>query len=726
MCGITGVISDKDAVAKCMISLESMRNRGMDGSGIASEDFIIRKDSPEELERWLGNELDENAKKSSKIVLGHNLHSIVGNTPQPIEGKEGILVANCEIYNWRELDESHNLGTSNDAEVLMELIEKEGPGNLKKVLDMLDGVYAFAYWHKKGEKIYLARDILGVKPLWFSTDGGIAFASEKGALEKIGIRSPVELNPRKIIIHDLKSGLSKKEEKEFFKRGSTQISGKAEEDVKAKTKDLLEKAILKRTAGKKTGLLFSGGIDSVFIAKMLKDMGVDFSCYIACLEEEGMSEAEDFSWAKRAAESLNLDLKVKRLSLKDSEDYLKKVIPLIGDNNVVKSGVGVTMYAACEKAKEDGVKVMFSGLGSEEIFAGYERHIHSQDINKECVSGLLKIYERDLYRDDVISMHNSMELRLPFLDRDLVKHSLNIPGNLKIAKGQNKLILREIAEDIGIPKDLAKRKKKAAQYGSKFDRAIQRLAQRNGFKRKSDYLRRLYGRHNLKLGVLWSGGKDSAFAAWTMIQQNYEVACLISIDSANKDSYMFHTPNMDLTAMHSEATGIPVLRHKTDGNKEEELDDLRAALREAKAKYGIDGIVTGAIFSDYQRERVDDACDDLELKIFSPLWHMEQKSVMTRLLKDGFEVMIVRVAAHGLDAGWLGRKIDSSAVEDLVRLNSRYGINIAGEGGEFETLVLDAPFFKQRIVIDNSESSMDTECSGVMDVTEAHLEKKSE
>ena len=158
-------------------------------------------------------------------------------------------------------------------------------------------------------------------------------------------------------------------------------------------------------------------------------------------------------------------------------------------------------------AKEDGCKVIFSGLGSEEIFAGYERHKNSANINQECLSGLLKMYERDLYRDDVITMNNNMELRFHFWTQNWLIMHLKFQSKYKIKGETTKYILREIALQKGIAKEFAFRKKTAAQYGSKFDYAIGKLAKQHKFSSKSAYLRIFYPSHNLKLGVLFSSGK---------------------------------------------------------------------------------------------------------------------------------------------------------------------------------------------------------------------------
>lgn len=700
MCGIIGVFNHKHAQRIAKKGLEIMKNRGRDWSG--SQDF-------------------------AGGVLGHNLHAIVGFVKQPIKYKDSMIAANCEIYNWKELNKKYKLNARNDAELLLKLIARKGIDKIEKIksmLDELDGVYAFCYVDLKQNKAVITRDLLGVKPIWYSFSSFLAFASEKKALLKNKIYDTIELNPRKIAIYDLKENKISYENKDFFS-----IDPEIKDDVNIIAKELYSlslEAIKKRISNKKIGLLFSGGIDSVYIACLLKHLGIKFTCYTAALNEPGMDKAEDLEYAERAAKEFGLKLKAVKIGLRQTEKYIRKIIPLIESTNVVKVGVALPFYLACEIAKKDGVKVMFSGLGSEEIFAGYERHVKSTNINKECVSGLLKMYERDLYRDDVVTMANSIELRLPFLDNRLVDYALKIPPKYKINDKYKKIILRVVAERAGIPKEFSWRKKKAAQYGSKFDRAISKLAKKNGFRLKAEYLNSLSEEHNLNLGALWSTGKDSAYAAYLMQKHNYNIKCLLTVKSKEKYSYMFHTPNIDIAELHAKAMKKPILTVETKGKKEHEIKDLIKLLKTAKEKYNIDGIVNGALFSNYQRDRIEKAADSLGLKIFSPLWHKDQEEEMREIINAGFKIMLSSVAADGLNEKWLGKILSEKDVDKLVELNKKIGMNIAGEGGEFESLVLDCPMFEKEISVKKSKIIKEGKHNSFYAIEKAELKEKKE
>jgi diphthine-ammonia ligase len=202
----------------------------------------------------------------------------------------------------------------------------------------------------------------------------------------------------------------------------------------------------------------------------------------------------------------------------------------------------------------------------------------------------------------------------------------------------------------------------------------------------------------MNLGVLFSGGKDSVFACFRAMEKN-RVVCLISLVSENIDSYMFHTPNIRWTILQAQAIGIPLLSWPTKGQKEEELEDLKAAIADAKMRYGIEGVVTGAIESVYQAARVQRICGDLDLWCFNPLWQINQVDYLQLLLSFGFEIIISGVFAYPFDESWLGAILTQDLILKLKVLEEKYLINPSGEGGELETFVIDGPPFKKRIEI---------------------------
>lgn len=226
----------------------------------------------------------------------------------------------------------------------------------------------------------------------------------------------------------------------------------------------------------------------------------------------------------------------------------------------------------------------------------------------------------------------------------------------------------------------------------------------------------------MKLAVLYSGGKDSTYAL-DLANETDEVSVLLTLKSENTESYMFHTPNIDLTFLQAQALGIPQMVKETRGVKEEELTDLRNIIETARDEYMIEGVVTGAIESVYQASRVQRICDDLGMWCFNPLWKTDQALFMQDILDEGYEVIISGVFAYPFDESFLGRIIDYELLDELIRLRDEYGISVSGEGGEIETSVLDAPSYKKRIDVTDYERVYRLN-SGRYVIKEARLSEK--
>ncbi len=164
---------------------------------------------------------------------------------------------------------------------------------------------------------------------------------------------------------------------------------------------------------------------------------------------------------------------------------------------------------------------------------------------------------------------------------------------------------------------------------------------------------------------------------------------------------MFHHPNVDWTSLQAEAMS---LRHEiVSTNEENELVKVRESLAELKQTSGISGVVSGAVASDFQKTRFDNICDTLELKSYAPLWHKDPKTLVHDLTRAGFKIIFTAVAARGLDESWLGREITQREWSQLETLTRTHGINLTGEGGEYESFVLDAPQFSKAVSVEDSQ-----------------------
>jgi diphthine-ammonia ligase len=224
----------------------------------------------------------------------------------------------------------------------------------------------------------------------------------------------------------------------------------------------------------------------------------------------------------------------------------------------------------------------------------------------------------------------------------------------------------------------------------------------------------------LKVAVLFSGGKDSTYATWIAQHQGWDVETLVSVLPKGVESLMFHFPNVRWTEIQAEAMGLP---YRAIEAGQEELVSLRDGLEKTRKAFGIDGVVTGAVASDYQKSRIDQICDTLRLKSFAPLWRKDPKVLVNDLKSAGFKIILSGVGAAGLDESWLGKELTDDRWLMLERLSRKHGLHLTGEGGEYETFVIDAPNFKRLVSVDKMSSRWDGQ-SGHLIIEKARLQHK--
>lgn len=227
----------------------------------------------------------------------------------------------------------------------------------------------------------------------------------------------------------------------------------------------------------------------------------------------------------------------------------------------------------------------------------------------------------------------------------------------------------------------------------------------------------------MNAAVLFSGGKDSTMAVYKAMEDGNDVKYLFAMISENPHSYMYHVPNIHITELSAQAMNIPLIKGVTKGEEEKEVDDLKDALINLK-NLGVEAIYSGALYSVYQKSRIDKICADIGLESIAPLWQRDSEEYMRELIDLGFEIILTGVAAEGLDESWLGREVDEESLEELIKLNEKFGINIAFEGGEAETLVLDCPIFNKKIKILESDKKWSYD-NGFLDIKDAILEDKN-
>lgn len=225
---------------------------------------------------------------------------------------------------------------------------------------------------------------------------------------------------------------------------------------------------------------------------------------------------------------------------------------------------------------------------------------------------------------------------------------------------------------------------------------------------------------SLRLAALLSGGKDSVAAVEVARSHGWDVVAALRMVPAEDDAYLFHTPNLGLVEAVAECLDVRLVSAAARSDPDAEVADLEQALARARDEFRLDGIVTGALASEYQRTRIDRIGHRLGLHTFAPLWHKDPLEYMAGLLAGGYDIRFSRVAADGLDASWAGARLDPDRLARLAALR----LHLAGEGGEYETVVLDAPHYRHRIVVDESDVEA-TASRATWHARRWHLESKT-
>jgi len=465
-----------------------MQHRGPDGAGFVIGGNCERGKSLEEL-RFSG--------KKGMSALGHVRLAITGGAAgvQPFTSDDGrlSLLHNGEIYNYRELardmDPDPDTLTGSDSEVLMRLLEREYEGDLaaavERVLPMLDGVYALAL--TDGEQTVVARDKIGVRQLYYYERRGlVGFASEKKPLIALGGRS-IDIHrvpPGHLMFIDSGGFVTRP----FWNVETLREGGLIEDmDGAMSVYDAaIRSAVRKRVAGRdRVGIIFSGGVDSVLIAHLVRELGVPFTCYTAGREPN----APDLEWAAGVAERHGFPLQVKKLSLEEIRSRIPQVIHDIEDNSLNQVEVAVPIHASVEMAQKNGERVVLNGQGADELFGGYpwyskvvEREGYDTFVDRSWEDTCV-LYKECLEREDKIAMSHSIELRVPFLDPEVIRAAFTIAPELKISGGDDRLgkrVHREYCRSVGIPEEIAFREKEAAQHGANVHSAFEEIAEAHG------------------------------------------------------------------------------------------------------------------------------------------------------------------------------------------------------------------------------------------------------
>lgn len=350
---------------------------------------------------------------------------------------------------------------------------------LQTLMEQSDGDYSFLML-KEGW-IAAGRDPIGVQPLYYGENKDIvAFATNRKVLWKFGIENPMSFPPGNLAFVN-KASFKFKPVKTLTYTEPKPITM---DDAAKQLQVLLEQSIQRRVHGlKEVAVAFSGGLDSSLVAFLASKCGVKVNLVHVSLENQAETEE-----AIKAADELNLPLQVDLFKDSDVELILPKVVELIEEPDPVKASIGVPFYWAAEKAAEAGFKVMLAGQGADELFGGYQRYVNecckdgSEKVRKTMFNDVVGIHESNLERDLKITGFHDVELRVPFGSFEVAEFALSLPIECKLEQKPDtlrKLVLRKVAQKVGMPASIADKPKKAVQYSTGINDAVKRIAKKH-------------------------------------------------------------------------------------------------------------------------------------------------------------------------------------------------------------------------------------------------------
>ncbi len=202
----------------------------------------------------------------------------------------------------------------------------------------------------------------------------------------------------------------------------------------------------------------------------------------------------------------------------------------------------------------------------------------------------------------------------------------------------------------------------------------------------------------MKVSCLVSGGKDSIFALWCALHQ-FDVVSLINIQTISSDSFLFHIPNTKYVSLMAKMLNLDLIEVKINSSDvNQEISTLTQIFTESETE----AIITGGIHSEFQRYKFNLAAQKAGVRCFNPLWRLKPKILMEELLKNNFHVILVSVSAMGFGKDLLGKKLTLENLNTLRKLHQVSELALTGEGGEYESFVLDAPFFPSKILVNEA------------------------
>lgn len=403
----------------------------------------------------------------SSVVMGYAFSKVHPNTaPQCVRLEDATVVFDGQIYS--------PAGTS-----ATEFLAKSLGDRGKTLSSEVEGDFSFLI--AEPNRIIAGRDVVGVQPLYYGENKTVAaLASSRKALWKLGIEKTHSFPPGNLAFVT----------NEGFKFEPAKTLTYAEPEpitmqTAAKTlQKLLEQSVRKRLVGaKEAAVAFSGGLDSSVVASLAKKCGANVRLIHVSLENRPETEE-----AKKAAGILRLPIQVHLFKEHDVEKVISKVVELIEEPDPVKVSIGVPFYWTAEKAAEAGLPVLLAGQGADELFGGYQRYVNNylahgeEQVRRAMFEDVVRLHESNIERDVKICRFHDVELRLPFASYQIAQFALSLPLELKIEKNQGslrKLVLRKVAENLGLPESIVEKAKKAVQYATGVSNALKKLGRKH-------------------------------------------------------------------------------------------------------------------------------------------------------------------------------------------------------------------------------------------------------
>ncbi len=470
MGAIVGVVNKngENAATTVVEMMHELTHRGNGGYGIGDYNSIKTSITFEEI---------KNNNCNSDVVLGHNLSCIMPrDKPQPVQGKGFSIVFEGRLFPAPTIPGEH------EAEKIAKKLGSKPLRNAEKIFEKW-GAYVFAIVEKN--RIIAGRDVFGTVPLYYGENDTVyAVASERKALWKIGIKNVQSFPTGKLAIIN-KQGFT------FHKMNELHVPPKEKIDMETTSRAL--HLLLMETNRKQfcdlesVAVAFSGGVDSSVVAALARDIGLDVQ-----LISVGLENQPEVMFTKQAAEALGLPLHLETYSVKDLEETLPKVLWLTEEVNPVSACIAVPFYWLAETAAKLEHPVLLAGQGADEIFGGYQRYLTEyknsgeKAVDEKLLYDVKNAYSANFQRDNQVCAYHGVELRLPFINMDVIQFGLRLPLRFKIKSTEDKLrkhILRKVAHDrFEIPKLLSDKPKKAVQYTTGVTKALQRIAKQNNMK----------------------------------------------------------------------------------------------------------------------------------------------------------------------------------------------------------------------------------------------------